>query len=112
MTDRELRNAMKTHGDTVYRLALCRMQQVADAEDVYQDVFLRLFRQDTADWDGERMKAWLIRTTLNRCADLHLAAGAGMHLFRHLDLMEIGSGIGKHFCVVVLAGLPFKAAVP
>ena len=71
MTNQELRNAMKTHGDTVYRLALCRVQQVADAEDVYQDVFLRLFRQDTADWTDEHLKAWLIRTTLNRCADLH-----------------------------------------
>jgi len=71
MTDRDLCNAMTTYGDTVYRLALCRMQHVADAEDVYQDVFLRLLRQETAGWDGERTKAWLIRTTLNRCADLH-----------------------------------------
>lgn len=71
MTEQGLRDAMKTHGGTVYRLALCRMQNVADAEDVYQDVFLRLFGQNTADWDDERMKAWLIRTTVNRCADLY-----------------------------------------
>ena len=37
-----LRNAMEHHGAAVYRLALCRMQSVQDAEDVYQDVFLRL----------------------------------------------------------------------
>lgn len=36
-----LRNAMEHHGAAVYRLALCRMQSVQDAEDVYQDVFLR-----------------------------------------------------------------------
>ena len=71
MTEHGLRDAMKTHGGTVYRLALCRMQSVPDAEDVYQDVFLRLFGQDTADWDHEHLKAWLIRTTVNRCADLH-----------------------------------------
>ena len=47
------------------------MQHIADAEDVYQDVFLSLFRQNAADWDGEHLKAWLIRATLNRCADLH-----------------------------------------
>ncbi|MDY3986139.1 RNA polymerase sigma factor [Dysosmobacter sp.] len=70
MTEQFLCNAMETHGDTVYRLALCRMQNTADAEDVYQDVFLRLLQQ-TADWDAEHMKAWLIRATLNRCADLH-----------------------------------------
>ena len=70
MTEQVLCNAMEIHGDTVYRLALCRMQNIADAEDVYQDVFLRLLQQ-TADWDDEHMKAWLIRATLNRCADLH-----------------------------------------
>ena len=71
MTETQLRNAMTTYGDTVYRLALCRMQRVADAEDVYQDVFLRLLGQNTADWEGERVKAWLIRATVNRCNDLH-----------------------------------------
>lgn len=71
MTEYQLRNAMENYGNTVYRLALCRLQHTADAEDVYQDVFLRLLQQETADWDGERTKAWLIRTTLNRCADLH-----------------------------------------
>ena len=70
MTEQALCNAMRLHGDTVYRLALCRMQNTADAEDVYQDVFLRLFQQ-AEDWDGEHTKAWLIRATLNRCADLY-----------------------------------------
>ena len=31
-----LRNAMEHHGAAVYRLALCRMQSVQDAEDVYR----------------------------------------------------------------------------
>lgn len=71
MSDHFLRNAMEAHGDTVYRLALCRTQNAADAEDVYQDVFLSLLSQEDRDWDGEHLKAWLIRATLNRCADLH-----------------------------------------
>ena len=71
MTKEQLRNAMETHGDTVYRLALCRLRQPSDAEDVYQDVFLRLFGQDAEGWDPEHTKAWLIRATLNRCADLY-----------------------------------------
>ena len=70
MTEQMLRAAMEAHGDTVYRLALCRLQNTADAEDVYQDVFLRLLEQGTPDWDSQRTKAWLIRATLNRCADV------------------------------------------
>lgn len=65
-----LRDSMNQHGDMVYRLALCRLQNISDAEDVYQDVFLRLLNQDTTGWDKEHLKAWLIRTTLNRCADV------------------------------------------
>ena len=66
-----LRNAMEHHGAAVYRLALCRMQSVQDAEDVYQDVFLRLLGQEASAWDGEHLRAWLLRCTVNRCHDLH-----------------------------------------
>ena len=71
MTEQTLRTAMAEYGDTVYRLALCRTQSIPDAEDVYQDVFLALLRQQAEGWEAGRMKAWLIRTTLNRCTDLH-----------------------------------------
>ena len=71
MTEQTLRTAMAEYGDTVYRLALCRTQSIPDAEDVYQDVFRALLRQQAEGWEAGRMKAWLIRTTLNRCTDLH-----------------------------------------
>lgn len=71
MTEQKLRAAMESYGDTIFRLALCRLQNVADAEDVYQDVFLKLFQQERLnDSDPEHIKAWLIRSTLNRCTDL------------------------------------------
>ena len=59
MTEAQLSNAMDAYGSTVYRLALTRMQNIADAEDVYQEVFLRLWKQAAEDWDGDRAKAWL-----------------------------------------------------
>ncbi len=69
--ERLLQNAMSSFGDTVYRLALCRTQCVYDAEDVYQDTFLRFLEQpDAASWDKEKTKSWLIRVALNRCHDL------------------------------------------
>jgi len=71
MTEKMLRIAMDAYGDTVFRLALCRLQNTADAEDVYQDVFLKLFQQERLnDSDSEHIKAWLIRSTLNRCTDV------------------------------------------
>lgn len=63
-------NAMNQYGDAVYRLALCRLRNQTDAEDVYQEVFLRLLREPEQDWEPEHLKAWLLRTALHRCADV------------------------------------------
>lgn len=65
-SDAFLQQAMVTCGDAVYRLALCRLNSRADAEDVYQEVFLRLLRDDTDFRDTEHLKAWLLRVTLSR----------------------------------------------
>lgn len=73
-SDAFLQQAMVTCGDAVYRLALCRLNSRADAEDVYQEVFLRLLRDDTDFRDTEHLKAWLLRVTLSRCADLRRSA--------------------------------------
>ena len=56
-SDAFLQQAMDTCGDAVYRLALCRLNSRADAEDVYQEVFLRLLRDDTDFRAPESMAA-------------------------------------------------------
>ena len=66
--------AMEDCGDAVYRLALCRLGSRADAEDVYQEVFLRLLRDTTDFSDAEHLKAWLLRVAMQRCTDLRRSA--------------------------------------
>ncbi len=58
--------AVLRFGNLVWRLALARMANVADAEDVYQDVFLRYFRHEDKFESDEHRRAWLIRCTVNR----------------------------------------------
>ncbi|MDO5141893.1 MAG: sigma-70 family RNA polymerase sigma factor [Eubacteriales bacterium] len=72
--DAFLCEAMERFGDVVYRLALCRLDSRADAEDVYQEVFLRLLRDTTDFRDDEHLKAWLLRVTVSRCNDLRRSA--------------------------------------
>lgn len=73
-SDAFLCDAMERCGDAVYRLALCRLDSRADAEDVYQEVFLRLLRDTTGFRDAEHLKAWLLRVTVNCCNDLRRSA--------------------------------------
>lgn len=54
----------------VYRLAYARMGTRADAEDVMQEVFLRLVRSGPEFRDDEHAKAWLLRVTINCAGDL------------------------------------------
>ena len=70
MTENQLSAAMERYGSSVYRLALCRLQHTADAEDVYQEVFLRYFCRGDPTWDHEHTKAFLLRVALSRCADV------------------------------------------
>lgn len=69
-----LEDAMRQWGDMVLRLALNQLRNVADAEDVFQDVFLRLLNNTSKFTSNEHLKAWLIRVTINRCHDCGRAA--------------------------------------
>ena len=51
----------------VYGIALARVRTRADADDVFQEVFLAYFRGAPAFSEEEHRKAWLIQTTL-RCS--------------------------------------------
>ena len=62
------------HKDTVFRLAYSNLQNKSDAEDVSQDVFLKLYTSDKIFETAEDEKAWLIRVTLNRCHDMRKSA--------------------------------------
>ena len=62
-----LEQDVRRYADMVYRLALAQMRNPADAEDVFQDVFLRYAEKAPDFCEEEHRKAWLLRVTVNRC---------------------------------------------
>ena len=56
------------------RIAMTRLPSPADAEDVVQEVFLKLLTARPQFRDPEHEKAWLIRATLHRACDMARAA--------------------------------------
>ena len=78
MTQQEkflLEQDFEAYSDTVLRIAVQNTRNYHDAEDVVQEVFMRLARSTEASAAGFRdeshKKAWLIRVTINYCRDLN-----------------------------------------
>ena len=64
-TGGELEKVMDRYQNMVYGLALARTGSAADAEDVFQEVFLAYFRTGKTFREEEHRKAWLLRTAVN-----------------------------------------------
>lgn len=61
----DARKIIDKYSDTVYRIALTRCGSVENAEDVYQEVFVKYFQTNPKFNNEEHEKAWFIRVTIN-----------------------------------------------
>lgn len=61
----DIENVVEENADMVYRLALSRTKNKEDAQDVFQDVFLRYTRANPSFESKEHEKAWFLRVTIN-----------------------------------------------
>ena len=57
--------AVGQYGDLVYRLAYAKTGSRSDADDIYQEVFLRYLRKKPQLESEEHAKAWFLRVTIN-----------------------------------------------
>ena len=62
--------ALEKYGDTVYRICFLYLKNRDDAEDAFQDVFLRYIQANKHFQSEEHEKAWLCTVAFNRCKDL------------------------------------------
>jgi len=53
------------YADMVYRIAFTQTKNKTDADDIFQEVFLKLCKSAVAFETDEHIKAWLIRVTIN-----------------------------------------------
>ena len=73
-TEEWISRLVAAYSPMLLRLACTRLRNPADAEDAVQEVFLRLLTAHPKFRDAEHEKAWLIRATLHRAADLQRTA--------------------------------------
>lgn len=66
----DVEQAVRQYADMVYRVAISNTKVPQDAEDVFQEVFVKLVRYKEKIEDEEHLKAWLIRVTINEARRL------------------------------------------
>ena len=58
--------AVYKYSESILKVSFAYVKNTSDAEDIAQDVFLALFLSDKEFESEEHLKAWLIRTAINK----------------------------------------------
>lgn len=66
-----LEKDIEAYSDTILRIAVQNTKNYHDAEDVVQEVFIRLMKNYDDFESAEHKKAWLIRVAINLCRDIN-----------------------------------------
>ena len=74
MNDNSALYAFNKFGDTVLRAAFAMTGSYQEAEDITQEVFLTLHAKPQSFDSDEHLKAWLLRSAINRCKNYRKSA--------------------------------------
>ena len=69
-TDEQFTDLVKKYIDAVFRVAFGCLKNRDDADDITQNVFLKLYRQQKPFASEDHIRYWLIRVTVNECKSL------------------------------------------
>lgn len=69
-SEQDLNLAIERYSDMVRRLCMLHLKNYDDAEDIFQNVFLKYVLNSVRFENEEHEKAWFIRVTINECRDL------------------------------------------
>ncbi len=106
MSNDELCRMIKLYHQTVYRAAYSLLQNAAEADDVTQETFVKLFNTEKRFESDEHCKAWLIRVAVNISKNQ-------LKSFRYTHTEELNeaipyNGSEENGIEEALAGLPKK----
>lgn len=65
-----VRRALDQYSQSMIKIAFTYLKNIADAEEVAQDVFLAYLQKRPVFESSEHEKAWLIRTTINKSKNM------------------------------------------
>ena len=65
----DIERVVETYSDLLLRLAMHHVKNMAEAQDVVQDVFLKYIKKKPKFETNGHEKAWFYRVCINRCKD-------------------------------------------
>ena len=65
------------HSKMVYNLCLGYLHSIEDAEEVTQDVFIKVYHSISEFKNKSSLKTWIYRITINKCLDFIKAKKTG-----------------------------------
>lgn len=99
---------VEKYADTVTRICYVNLGSRADAEDAWQNVFIKLFKSKKL-WNKpeEELKKWLVTVALNECRDIK------RKLFHrnHYDIDDLSLSCTEDFdmdIIIAVRSLPIK----
>lgn len=67
---KEYERILKLYSNDIYRMALLKLKNVCEAEDVFQDVFVKLYTCGNNFESDMHIKSWLLKVTVNECINV------------------------------------------
>lgn len=113
MEDEAFIQCVEKYGDAVYRVAFHSCKNRADAEDVAQNVFLKLYREEKEFESEEHLRRWVLRVAVNESKKLVGSAWfrRSVPLEEYAEALEFESPEESELFLQVMA-LPKKYRVP
>lgn len=67
--EQQYNEIVEKYSDMIFRIAYQYLFNNYDAEDIVQEVLVKLLTKKVIFKDEEHVKSWLIRVTINQCLD-------------------------------------------
>ncbi|MCK4825183.1 sigma-70 family RNA polymerase sigma factor [bacterium] len=90
MKNSTFKNLLEKHNNRVFSYAYYILRNREDAEDITQDVFIRLW-QNWDRIDHNKVVAWMVKVVHNRCMDLYRQKKASINQHRKASGVELQS---------------------
>ncbi len=87
-TDESFNAIMEKYGDMVLRICYVRLNNLHDAEDAFQEVFISLYKTLNKP-DESYLKPWLIKTACNKCTSFLRSKKTVAQLNDNLSLSDL-----------------------